>query len=110
MGRLERYLRESWTPQEIEKAIWSDINEAFSEPVERGDSSVDYVPTQILAETFKRHRYDGIAYKSSYGEDGFNVAMFDIDAADLINCSLYRIKDVSVQMTQQDSPYFISKR
>lgn len=109
MDNLARWFRESWTPQDIEKAVWSDINEAFSEPIERGDSSLDYVPTQILAEAFKRHGFDGIAYKSTYGEDGFNVALFDIETADLINCGLYRIKDVSVVMTEEDNPYFISK-
>src|SRR5690242_18366035 len=55
------------TPEEIEKAVWFDINAAFSKPVERGDNSIEYVPTQILAEAFKRHDFDGIAYKSSYG-------------------------------------------
>lgn len=109
MSNLDRWLRETWTAEDIEKAVWLDINEAFSEPVERGDSSLDYVPTQILAEAFKRHGFDGIAYKSSYGEDGFNVALFDVRAADLINCGLYRIKDVSVVMTEQDNPYFVSK-
>jgi hypothetical protein len=109
MHNIKRWLQpKSLTPEDIEKAVWSDINEAFSEPVERGDSSIEYVPTQILAEAFKRHELDGIAYKSSYGEDGFNVALFDIDAADLINCGLYRIKDVSVEMTEEDT-YVISK-
>jgi hypothetical protein len=108
MGNL-LFLQDEWTPEEIEKSVWSDINQAFSEPVERGDSSIDYVPTQILAEAFKHHGFDGIAYKSSYGEHGFNVALFDLEAADLINCCLYRIKDMTVDMTQQDSPYFITK-
>ena len=110
MDALSRWLRKTWIPEEIEQAVWSDINEAFSEPVERGDSSLDYVPTQILAETFKRHGLDGVAYKSSYGEEGFNVALFDIETADLINCGLHRIKDVSVVMTEQDSPYFVTER
>lgn len=109
MGALNGWFREDLTPEDIENAVWSDINKAFSEPVERGDSSVDYVPTQILAETFKRHRFDGLAYKSSYGEDGFNVALFDLDAASLINCGLYRINDVSIVMTEQDNPYFVSE-
>jgi RES domain len=26
---------EKWTPERVEKAVWADINEAFSEPVER---------------------------------------------------------------------------
>jgi len=100
---------EKWTPERVEKAVWSDINEAFSEPVERGDSSLDYVPTQILAEVFKRDGFDGVAYKSSYGEKGFNVALFDIGAADLINCGLYQIKDVSIAMEEECSPYFVKR-
>jgi hypothetical protein len=107
---IKRWLEpESLTPEEIEETVWSDVNQAFSKPVERGDNSIEYVPTQILAEAFKRNGFDGIAYKSSYGEDGLNVALFDIDAADLINCGLYSIKDVSVKMTQEDNPYFIHK-
>ncbi len=68
---------------------------------------MDYVPTQIIAETFKLNGFDGVAYKSSYGEDGFNVALFDLTVADLINCGLYRIDDVSVKISEQDNPYFI---
>jgi RES domain len=86
LDRLDKSLGGTWTPEDVDKAVWSDINEAFSEPVERGDSSLDYVPTQILAEAFKRQGFDGVAYKSSY--EGFNVALFDIEEADLINCGL----------------------
>ena len=35
------------TPVEIEKAIWSEIDDAFSEPMTRSDDSADYVATQI---------------------------------------------------------------
>ena len=80
MDNLARWLQKTWTPKDIEKAVWSDINRAFSRPVERGDNSLDYVPTQIIAEAFKLHGYDGIAYKSSYGEDGFNVALILMSA------------------------------
>ena len=57
-------------PAEIEKAVWSDINRAFAEPMTRSDDSADYVATQILAELFKREGFGGIAYKSNFGEDG----------------------------------------
>ena len=109
INNLIRLLKEDWTPEEIEKQVWSDINIAFSKPVERGDDSIDYVSTQTIAETFKLNGFDGIAYKSSYGENGFNIALFDIGAADLINCALYRIHDISVTLSQQDAPYFIGK-
>jgi hypothetical protein len=95
--------------EDSEKVVWTNINEAFSEPAERGDESVDYVPTQILAETFKSLGFDGIAYKSSYGESGFNVALFDPASADLINCGLYRVRDVSVKVNDEDTPYFVRR-
>jgi hypothetical protein len=91
-----------WSPQDIEKAVWSDINRAFSKPADRGDDSLDYVPTQILAETFKREGFGGIAYKSSYGKEGVNIALFDIGGADPINYSLYSIDDVLVTKTQHE--------
>jgi hypothetical protein len=85
MDPLAKRLRKTRTmPEDPETTVWLDINNAFSKPVERGDSSLDYVPTQILAEEFKLHGFDGIAYKSRYGEESFNVALFDIGAADLI--------------------------
>lgn len=109
LGDLERFLKKDWTPEDTEKQVWSDINGAFSEPVERGNDSLDYISTQIITETFKLNGFDGIAYRSSYGEDGFNVALFDVAAADVINYCLYRIKDVSVTLSEQENPYFISK-
>ena len=51
--------------------------------------------------------YDGVAYKSGYGEMGFNVVLFDLASADLTNsCALYRIKDVSIRKEEEDR-YFI---
>jgi hypothetical protein len=108
IGNLS-FLDKHLSQEGVEKVVWSAINRAFSEPVERGDDSLDYVPTQIIAETFKLNGFDGVAYKSSYGEDGFNVALFDLAAADLMNCGLYRIDDVSVKLSEQDNPYFIKR-
>jgi hypothetical protein len=68
------------TIDEVEKAVWSDINDAFSKPVRRSDDSLDYIPTQILSELFKSNGLDGVAYKSSYGEAGCNMALFDLEA------------------------------
>jgi len=109
IGNLVRFLKKDCTQEEIEKIGWSDINSAFSEPVERSDDSLDYVPTQIITETFKLDGFDGVAYKSSYGESGFNVALFDVTMADVINYGLYRIKDVSVTLSEQEETYFVKK-
>jgi hypothetical protein len=75
----------------------------------RSDDSADYVATQILAELFKKEGFEAIAYKSNFDEDGFNIALFDINAADLINCALYKVTDLDIKFSQQDNPYFVSK-
>ena len=57
---------------------------------------------------FRAHGYDGIVYKSLLG-DGLNIALFDCDAAELINCGLYETNAVSFKFDQCGNPYFIAK-
>jgi hypothetical protein len=91
------------TIDEMEKAVWSDINDGFSKPAQRSDDSLDYISTQILSELFKSNGIDGVAYKSSYGEAGYNIALFDLDAANVRDCYLCRVDDVSLKISHIDS-------
>ncbi len=91
-----------------EKAVWNDIDRAFSEPIAVTDSSADYAPTQIISELFRKEGFDGIAYKSNLGS-GFNLALFDISVADIINCSLFEVKSVNYEFKETANPYFVSK-
>jgi len=68
----------------------------------------EYVPTQILAEAFRAHGFDGIVYRSFLGK-GLNVALFDCTAAELINCGLYETNAVEFKFDQCSNPYFIRK-
>ena len=68
----------------------------------------EYAPTQVLAEAFRFHTYDGIAYRSLLG-DGFNVALFDCGSAELMNCCLYEAKSVNFTFEQRDNSYFVRK-
>jgi hypothetical protein len=95
-------------PAEREKAVWAYVDRAFSQPVSVNESSAGYAPTQILAEAFRSHGYDGVVYKSLLGK-GFNVALFDIDAAALANCFLYQVKSVAFQFDEAGNPYSIPK-
>lgn len=95
-------------PVEREKAVWTYIDRAFSEPMTRSDDIAHYVPTQIIAELFKSKGFDGIGYASNFG-DGFNLAIFDLDAAELLNCGLNRVDRVKLRSSQQDNPYFVRK-
>jgi hypothetical protein len=47
-------------------------------------------------------------YRSLLGA-GFNVALFDCSAAELINCGLYETKAVEFKFAQCNNPYFITK-
>ena len=95
-------------PSEKEKdfAVWAHIDRAFSEPVTLSDKSSDYVPTQIIAELFKSEGFDGVVYKSALS-DGFNLVLFDINAANIVNCSLYEAKEIKFSFSESANPYFI---
>ncbi|MDO8281154.1 MAG: RES family NAD+ phosphorylase [Thermodesulfovibrionia bacterium] len=101
------YLKE---PDAIKRevAVWRDIDRAFSRPITINENTADYVPTQILAEFFKNNGFNGIGYRSSLGK-GHNIVLFDLDSADLINCTLHEVKKVSFDFTQTSNTYFISK-
>ena len=93
-------------PEEVEKTIWSSIDRAFAAPTTRDDDVAAYAATQIIAELFKGQGYDGIAYRSNFGEDGHNIALFDIDAAELINCQLHKVETIEMKFSVQDNMYF----
>ena len=97
---------EKLTPEEIEQAVWADIDNAFARPVGPDDPHVGYVPTQIIAELFRDKDFDGIAYKSSLSENGYNVALFDLDVTELKICRLFEIKGVKYQSEECTSPWF----
>jgi hypothetical protein len=82
--------------QTKEKVVWTDIDNAFSRPVTLSDDSADYVPTQILAELFRDAGYDAIIYRSQFGKDGYNIALFNVEDAEVIDCVPYQVKGIEV--------------
>ncbi len=95
-------------PEKREEVVWGDIGHALSRPVTPDEPPTEYVPTQILAEAFRANGYDGIVYRSLLGA-GFNIALFDCHAAEIINCGLYETEGVSFKFEQCSNPYFITK-
>jgi RES domain-containing protein len=92
-----------------EEAVWSQINEEFAAPVERSDSNPDYVPTQILADVFRHHGYDGVIYASSVAS-GKNVALFDARGARLLACELHRVDDILYTSSEYANAYYLDQR
>jgi hypothetical protein len=87
-------------------ALWSDIAYAFSEPVSPEEPHLEYVPTQVLAETFRSQGFDGIQYESLLSK-GTNIALFDTTSAELINCGLHKVQTVSFEFELSGDPYYI---
>jgi hypothetical protein len=98
------------SPEKRNEAVWSHIDKAFAEPMTRSDNQADYAATQILAELFKSAGFDGVIYKSNFGEDGYNIALFDPDDADLINCGLFELKAIEPNFEEIDNFYFVTHK
>lgn len=100
------FLEKDLSPDALEMEIWAQVDKAFSLPVSNDTSSSDYVPTQIIAEAFKAKSYDGVVYKSRLGS-GYNVALFDIDAARLRACSLFRAGKIEFRFEEACNHYYV---
>ena len=90
------------SPEARTQAVWAHIDRAFAEPMTRSDDLADYAPTQVLAEVFKRVGADGVRYKSKFGDEGFNIALFDPASADLINCGLFQVEGLQFSFEDAD--------
>lgn len=85
-------------PEKVLKAVWADIDDAFSRPVSREDAgTADYAPTQILTELFKNAGYDGIAYNSHFN-GGHNLALFDVGSAQITSCAPYDVTALHIEV------------
>lgn len=102
------------TPEEIEKAVWTDIDNAFSLPVTQADDRAEYAPTQILAELFRGAGYEAIGYRSHFGDTddrgGFNIAIFDPEAVEIVSCAPFRVKSIKVVAEQFDNSWTKSSK
>jgi len=85
------------SPEDKENIVRSHLNWAFSTPISRSDEVLDYLPTQYLAETFKKIGYDGIEYASSLTEGGKNIAIFNPDDAEPMEGYLVRINKIKYE-------------
>lgn len=76
------------------------ISYEISKPLRRNDDQLDYLPTQYIADFIKNIKYEngksyeGIKYKSTLYEGGYNVAVFDENLFKCIHVNVYDIKGV----------------
>lgn len=89
------------SPEKANLCVWTDIDNAFSKPATRSDNSLDYIPTQILAECIKHNGFHGVKYKSAFGGDqGYNIALFGLDWTNVIETCLYEVNSVEINVNQ----------
>lgn len=66
--------------------LFSDLSELYSKPIADDDNTLDYIPTQFIAEYAKKLGYDGIIFTSSLAPeivsanlDLYNVVVFNFE-------------------------------
>jgi hypothetical protein len=92
----------------LESMVWGDIAEAFSRPVMLNERHIDYVPTQILTEAFRKHGFDGIVYQSLVHQGGLNYVLFDLTAVKLRNRRRCKTESVSFTFAPAGNVYLNS--
>ena len=70
------------------------IAEEISRPLKRGDSPLDYLPTQYISDFIKSLGFDGIEYESTMRKNGINLAVFDPDIFECIRVEKYEIESI----------------
>lgn len=88
------------SPEKKEKAVWIEIDNAFSRPVTPSDDVASYAPTQILAELFRGAGYDAIAYRSQFGEMGYNIALFNVEDAEPITAVPCHVTKIDIEFDE----------
>jgi hypothetical protein len=86
--------------QEIEEGIWAQVDKAFSTPVTDDLGTAEYAPTQVIAEAFRREGFDGLIYRSALS-GGFNMALFDMESAELKKCWLYCVDQIAFTFSER---------
>lgn len=89
-------------PEQAEDAVWYWIDREFSEPLLRDEDKHFYAPTQIIAEAFKQAGFDGITYKSNFGTEGYNIALFSVADAECLETRMHKVTGISIVQEEAD--------
>lgn len=73
--------------------LFHALSQLYSKPVTEDDDTLDYIPTQYIAEFVKRIGYDGIVFKSSlYNDENIiNVVIFNFDKCEAVGSVVYDV-------------------
>lgn len=95
---LEQFLRE--------RAIITELQNVLAKPKRRGDSNLDYLPTQYICEYIKFLGYKGIKFRSTLNKSGFNLAIFEPELFEGKEVKHYEISSSSLDYAVKDEENF----
>lgn len=84
----------------INKEALNKINSEMGKALRRSDSTLDYVPTQYVADFIKSieyegvPEYEGIEYQSVMYKGGYNLAIFNPELFECVEIKTYKIDDL----------------
>jgi len=81
----------------INRKVLKDISTEVAKPLRRSDSSLEYLPTQFIAEFIKSQGYDGVEYASTMSEHSYNLAMFNKESFKCENTYVCEISKLSYE-------------
>ena len=107
-------LNQLWGKEEVDaegkaRAVWTDVDNAFSRPITPSDERESYISTRILAELFQEAGYDAIVYRSQFGQDGqdgYNIVIFKLEDAEILNCAPYKVETIEVNFKEFGNRWF----
>ena len=92
----------------INREHLSKINKEMGKALRRGDSPLDYVPTQYISDFIKSlcieeeygGKYAGIEYNSTMNSKGFNLAIFYPEYFKCIGVDVYKIENLKYEINK----------
>ena len=95
---------------EAKQNLFYDLSELYSKPVTNDDDTLDYIPTQYIAEYVKYLGYDGIAHKSSLTPevneneiDRYNIVVFNYNKCRPIRSNVFEVISNTLEFRKIDA-------
>lgn len=81
-------------PSGTKQNLMGKLSQLYSTPIVEDDDTLDYIPTQYIAEFVKNMGYDGIAFKSSLYDDKneLNIVIFNYDKCEAVESVVYTVE------------------
>lgn len=105
ISNISPFMDVDCTALAINKEALSMINKEMSRTMRRGDSPLDYLPTQYICDFIMsitdsngNALYDGIQYKSVMNSNGYNLAIFEPSMFKCTYCKTYEITELKYKM------------